>query len=551
MAWKKEHVIPGLAVFAVLGFQISLGVYAAHLNKLFYSNFGPFYDSLSYWNTLATIHSTTDVGGFFTEIRRSTVVYPWLVYALLKPFLNFARDSAVWIQVVASATMQLLLLYYFHAVCRRPAIVAFASSCVFSLIAAIFFFNGGLADFRMDLLQYFLFAAVMVNYLIARERLDWFWWALLGVNIGLLCLGRATSPVYLVLIGVVLLGADLAFSATRLKVLVRYLVAVAIASLIAGWFFILNFDYLYYYYVVWNPDANARLPLAESFAHAWFVRDHIGHRLLQLLLCVAAARLARELWFGGWRVLLALNWPPLLFSAASVGYLVLSGSGLNPFVSMLGASGIVLFMIEPIRNGTTRFPLLDYAIVAALAAGVWFNVRNAYRNHTSTEVVSSYIPRRQAIAEIVEAMASTAADRAPREVTYAVMYVGSLPQSAISNTLIYDYGYRPSQGGRVSRDGKTFRAVRHSGTGVTATEWNATRGATDEQKIAAIAQTLNADADFMIVPMEGARLPRHIFTSRYWQAIHRETFSGGNWQRVMEPVVLSNERIVLYRNRGR
>lgn len=45
-------------------------------------------------------------------------------------------------------------------------------------------------------------------------------------------------------------------------------------------FYLINFDYLYYYYAIWNTDANANLPVAESIRHVYFTLDHIGSALI-------------------------------------------------------------------------------------------------------------------------------------------------------------------------------------------------------------------------------------------------------------------------------
>src|SRR5204863_3984303 len=121
------------------------------------------------------------------------------------------------------------------------------------------------------LLQYFLLAAVLATYLIARQTSGIGWWALLGLNLGLLCLGRATSPVYVVPIVLVLSIADAITGAAKARVvLLRWALAGITAAAVAGWFYIVNFNLLHFYYVIWNPDANARLPIMQSSQHLRF-----------------------------------------------------------------------------------------------------------------------------------------------------------------------------------------------------------------------------------------------------------------------------------------
>ena len=72
------------------------------------------------------------------------------------------------------------MFFYFLKIKGRTLVDSFTFSAVFVLIAAAFDSNGGLSDFRMDLLQYLLFATVLATYLIARRRQALVWWALLG-----------------------------------------------------------------------------------------------------------------------------------------------------------------------------------------------------------------------------------------------------------------------------------------------------------------------------------------------------------------------------------
>ena len=130
------------------------------------------------------------------------------------------------------------------------------------------------------------------------------------------------------------------------QVLLNWLLASAVAATVAGWFFVSNFRHLYFYYVVWNQDANARLSLSESVRHLGFAMHHIGLPLLFVLVLIALYTCAQSLRRCGTGLKKRLNWPPLLFSTVPLGYLVLSGSGLNPFVSIVGVSGIMLFLLS-------------------------------------------------------------------------------------------------------------------------------------------------------------------------------------------------------------
>jgi hypothetical protein len=49
---RKRHY---LAVSLLLLYSIVLGLFATHLSKLYYSNYGPFFDSIGYLSSLAQI----------------------------------------------------------------------------------------------------------------------------------------------------------------------------------------------------------------------------------------------------------------------------------------------------------------------------------------------------------------------------------------------------------------------------------------------------------------------------------------------------------------
>ena len=67
-----------------------------------------------------------------------------------------------------------------------------------------------------------------------------------------------------------------------------------------------------------------------------------------------------------------LNWRPLLFAAAPLGYLVVSGAGLNPFVCMAGIGGIIMVLLDPVDGERPRWSrtLSALSIVAILVAGL-------------------------------------------------------------------------------------------------------------------------------------------------------------------------------------
>jgi hypothetical protein len=544
-------IVYGMIAIAV--FQCGLGLYAAALNKLFYAKFGPFYDSMSYLNRLAELQSTAQAKGRFAAFLEasfhSTVVYPWLLFAPFAKSAAMARTNGVWIQVVAAATMQFMLFLYFFRTRSLPLVQAVAFSTVFSVIASFFHFNGGLADFRMDLLQYLVMTTVMAAYFIARQSSGILWWFLLGCFTGLLCLARATSPVYIVPIFAILAGADLALDFRDWRRIVgRWGVTAVVTVVVSGWYFVANFEHLHFYYFIWNQDANARLPLATSVRHVGFVREHIGAPLLRALVVTAIVTLFAIVLQQGRDALRRVNWRALIFSAVPVGYLVLSGAGLNQFVSIVGAAGIIMFLLDPIAGARPRFaPFPSLIIIAALALACFGNASRGIANHSRDDVVSAYIPRHDGLSKIVELMTANARRDGMRRVyTYAVAHIGSIDGTALVNALLYDYGFQPTAGMIAVRDGVRLRRVDLGTSVATAVEWSRAHGRTDDEKIALAVSRLAEGADFLLVATDDSELPDHVFVTHLIPKLRAALLSSGNWVQTGEPIRVSGTERVLF-----
>ena len=70
--WPNEQDVLLLwGVVAIVAFQFMLGLYAVALNALFYTQYGPFYDSLSYDNALARMQLDARSDGAFAALSRA------------------------------------------------------------------------------------------------------------------------------------------------------------------------------------------------------------------------------------------------------------------------------------------------------------------------------------------------------------------------------------------------------------------------------------------------------------------------------------------------
>jgi len=542
-------------VIVIVAFQLILGSYAAALNALFYANYGPFYDSLSYYNALANMQLDAKTYGktaaLIYAIYYSTVVYPWVLFAPFAQNVEPTRAAGVWIQIFAATCMQFALVFYFFKVRRRTWGESICFSTIFLLIAAVFDPDGGLSDFRMDLLQYLLFTTMMTSYLIARKLQAPGWWALLGITTGLLCLGRATSPVYVAPIFAACAVADLATDGgNRRLILQKWLIASAVAAAVAGWFFVSNFSYLYLYYAILNPDANAHLALSQSVVHLRFAAEHIGPPLLVALLLTAANFSVRSLVELRGLTRASLNWRPLLFSAVPLGYLVFSGAGLNPFVSIVGVSGIMLFLLDPIdvslkSSGRYAHTLLAGALLLTgcfnAAQGTALNSRN----------VPIWIPRRDGINRVLDAMTDVLTHASPpRRFTYAVIYSSGLNQELIFNTMFFDR-HLNFEGGRVATIAGSQLVPIEMGSELGTNElWSMQPGTNNERTIKRIVQLVNEKVDLLLVPSASTKLPMHVNRNRYVGEITQRLMDSGRWEKIAGPITISPiEEAIILRNR--
>jgi len=366
---------------------LAIGIVAALLNRSFYSSHGPFYDSMAYFNQLAWVMQSTRENGLWFALKNSystsTVFLPWLAGALLSYVVTEPnRMLGVAIQMPL-IFLQLLTGYRFF---RAEGVSQWRAVLYsFPLISfpAVFFFNGGLGDFRMDLSQALAYGSFLAALMVARKRDSLAEWAFVGLAISIACLARATTPVYVSMV----LGAAFLIDLRKTGVaptLQRYLLASGVVVLLAGWFYLFNLEHLHYYYFIWNTDANARLPLRESVTHVRFAANHLGTSLLAallLLMLAASPRLARD-----WRRYSPrINWIALVGALVPIAYLVFSGAGLNPFAAMAAVPGFILFALHvadlpdaPVRSAARRIAPIVMSI--ALPVSIWTSVRDSEKS---------------------------------------------------------------------------------------------------------------------------------------------------------------------------
>lgn len=471
---------------------------ATALNESFYGHYAGFYDSMSYMNQMAAVMEGVHHQGLFQAVwrasERSTVFFPWLVSGLLGCVLEPTRTAAVWVQLPALLALLFASFRYFRVQGRDEF-----TSLVFSVSVAVFpgalSHNGGLPDLRMDLYQAYAFGAFVAALLTARRRDRSVEWAMAGILLALACLVRATTPVYAGLFILVVLILDVPRFGWQ-GVCRRYGILMGIASVLAGWFFIRNFGYLNYYYLVWNTDANARLPMAVSASHLGFFMGHLGLWMQLVLGLVLTWRLAHA---RGGRPALAALAAPLI----PLAYLVLSGAGLNPYVSLAAVPVFVLFSLEPLERDST-FPGPRWWAVAMLSACLWSLVGSVRGFQAS---VPPWMPRVEGVALAAESIASDARSRGRTSTSVAFLYLGSMDGTTLLNHLLFKEGFQFS-GRRRVRKGDLEIKMMEMGVSADA-EWNGLPGADDREKAMKLVDRAVRQSDFIVLAESGSELPSH------------------------------------------
>ena len=577
----------GLAFLTLL--TLVLGFRACQLNARYYQEFGPFYDSMAYHTKMHAVMSMAAEQGPWQAIRSScfdntTVCLPYVIAALIGPFVAPSRAVGIWIQVAEVWILVASMFFYFHRVRRLSVVASLILLMTFYGLASLYHFNGGLPDFRMDLSLLLLFATTVTWYLIAVQTEQRRHFIILGVAAGGAVLFRATAPLYLLfalapcvvldswfvgkkgLTGERSPGSDsterAVASSRRWRLWGNLLIATLVCIGVSGWFFVINFKYLYYYYVVWNVDAGAKLPYAEAAKHFEFAFRHVG-KLVVVTWCFLGAVLflgglvrlvlkpssIRET-FDVWR-----DWDVRLFwiGIAPATMLMLRGAGLNPFVAMPSAWGMWLAMssllVGPLR--AWKHPL-GLGLLALISL---YGCAYAIQKGPGSDFMG--LPSRmEAFHEVIAKMVEVSLANQKKEASYGAMHVHLLHPTGLENVIMFDTPGAVYEKGRFAVEGVTLLS-NHTFSKVSPAEWTAVPGETDEQKLDTLVAQAGAQMDYLLVPEPetAQRLTEqfsHVEINKHAVAIRRKLIESGHWEPMSHPIVGSvGETVVLYRNTTR
>ena len=557
---------------------VGLGVYFCTLQNLLYTHYQPFFDSMSYYNKLHTIMSTARDAGLGAALAQAldssndTVVAPYIAGALAGTLIEPSRNFGVWLQISELFVLLASLFYYLATIRKLQPSLAAILLTPFIITSCFFRYTGGMSDFRMDLSLYLMFSISCVWYLISVESRRTIHFFMLGAAIAVTCLFRATAPIYLLLCLLPLVIAETICGSHRRAFLAKCSIAIATASIGSLWFYVSNFEHLHYYYFVWNSDANAKLSLTESLAHLLFVYKHLGARLFFWALMVYAimawtGRREEEVKRSGNAKATVLSVFRLIaesvrgtdfrliwLAMAPVGFLVLTGAGLNPFVSMPAVLGCLLCLIGPILAsphrlgpGKPRMLAGSMAMLCLVLLGI-----KGWEKHKPREYNSM-----AAHQETIRTMVEDAKSHGLNYFNFDSSHVHFLNAASLHSVARFDVENISITDSKLSADGVFLFRNSIISSIVAQANWNELPGEKTEHKLQLLLDKADESCDYLIVP-EGNTiefLKKHVslnIINQHQRIFKDHVKNSSRWTPISEPIVNSqNEVVRIFRNETR
>jgi len=548
-----------LALVAIVGVMLLQALYAVRLNADFYKDHAPFYDSCSYTNQLADIAFVARTEGFRSGIKASlsgNVALPWLEMTALAKVAEPSRFLGVWLQSLWLTLLALSVYWYLVRYRAVPAWLGFCLTLPFVSFARIYYWNGGLQDFRMDLSLYIFTSLCLVWYLATYETGAGFPWLLSGTAAMLACLSRATAPVYLILMLAPLLAIRFWNARGRRRALAAHCAWMGVPIVFAvGAFLIYNFHYLYFYYVTWNPDANRHLPWSQSYPHLLMTIWHVGYVMVE---CSLAAFVLNFL-MGLPNRIRQIDWKLVWLAEAAPLFLFFRGAGLNPFVSMPAVFGSLLFAYLPFRGDQPAFhrgwARVSIGVLAAAAS-----IFNVVASNRQRPYVAPSTTSMAGFKAVVEQMNRDASLHGLRRIEYIAPEIGDFNSGALANVLIYEYGAMPGRDGALhAASGLAYEFPQEAAfTPAAEVQWKLdVPGSTDEEKMANLVSMAPRLAEYLLLPDEATVdwLERNLgfnYANLKTRELKARLLATGGWVRLGDAAAPSpHESIEVYARRTR
>lgn len=493
-------------------------------------------------------------GGFLAGasegVKGSTVILPYILGAVAGIWLPASRDTAIWIQAPWVFFLMLSIYCYCRVILHAERSVAAVLAIPFACTNIAFQVNGGLSDFRMDYHLYLLYGCATVWFLMALYSISIKYWIISGIFCGLTCLSRATAPIYLIITFCPILLVFLLRNRQKIKERIAGLMVMsAIAASISGWFYIVNIKYLYYYYAVWNVDAKANLPFRDSLNHFNYAITDTGIILVYSIFLVSIAVFTYNKIANGTK----FNWrhsETLFVAFAPAGFLAIKGAGLNPFVSMPSAFGILLVIISIPGVWSIKSNYIKCAVFVIIIGACLQSAIPSIALHRSNCGLQHY---KQGYIKILENIEIDAASHHLKEIKVGSVGGNYLSLDVLYNILLFDRG---------------FRGVRESvGNGVikynlstpysyifAPVEWRDIPGDTDLKKTDYIAKNALQSTDYLILPSQETiqyleKKAIHLSINNHLSDIYKKMISSNNWVAVSGNITITpQESYIIYRN---
>ncbi|MDC3256149.1 hypothetical protein OAU93_01990 [bacterium] len=527
---------------------VLLGLYCCELNRQLYEHKNPFFDSLSYYESLFRVMTISGTDGFPSGMKEgcfnyTTVCLPFIFAATVGEWVEPTRFVGIWIQVSYLVLFQISLFYYLTQIKKLRLPTAALGSLTFLATACLFFSNGGLSDFRMDIGLCLTFGITICWYLVAIAKPNLTHFVLFGIAAAFCCLSRATAPIYLVVSLAPLALIELIHADNRKKKLIGLTVATLTTIALAGWFFILNFDYLYYYYAVWNTDANAKIPWNEALLHLKLTQRCLGNPLIYFIVILQAGvgitaivhhqlrAVTKAAWKAG-DIDLRIAW----IGISPVALMIARRAGLNPFVCMPAVIGLLLLFLIPIlknqdRLNDTRLTIfawicLTFCLVTASFRG--------WEQHQETSFNSMAAQQ-----QIIDHIITDSAEQNFAQVNYAVMHTTDINTKSLKSILLFDREDATANLNSVTLN-QTQLIDQPIFSKYAAADWAAIPGLTDSEKLNHLFQLTNKRLNYLVLP----DLPSCItiektvpqnYINRHLQSL-RSKIETGNWKLIAGPI---------------
>ncbi|MEM9942246.1 MAG: hypothetical protein AAF939_11830 [Planctomycetota bacterium] len=533
----------------------AFGSYFCFLQDLLYTHYQPFFDSLSYYNEVHAVMTTGRQTGWQSALveavgrENSTVVMPYLLAGILSAFMAPSRHVGVIIQGSEFFVLLSSLFYYWYSIKKLSAVLSSFLLIPFFLTACLFSMMGGMADFRMDLSLYLMFAVSGTWYLICMDEAKYRNFLIFGLAVGVTCLFRATAPVYLIVTLFPVACVDWMRASDRTQVGIGLILATSAAALTSLWFYLGNFETLYYYYFVWNLDANAKLPWAESIQHARFAKQHVGNELIYWFACIYLLMILGTIFdtknrgtlrqkFAASLVDLTISsfnktdWRLVWFAIAPVVFLILKGAGVNQFVSIPAVFGILLVFLNPIVVQPKPFESKPVLFGGLFLALICFGIQGSesYYQHSKSDSGMNSMKAHQ---NVIKLMVDDAKAYGKQALTYDSSHVYYLNPTSLTSVIRYDLdGSRFENQKLIVDDVEIISHQLLSGI-VVQSNWEQLDG-NEDSKWDILMAKIDRELDYLIVPepetirfveknipfnlinRNQREIADHIAESRYW-----------------------------------